>query len=63
MNPYFLDPNVEDTPTTHVLMPPMQQLLRNVSLWTDFFLRFGGLTSIVVAPEPLTKWLNDPNGM
>ena len=56
-NPLYMDPNLEHTPTTHTLLPPLTQLLRNVSLWTDYFFRWSALPSAVATPEPLSKYL------
>jgi len=60
-NPLFLDPRADHTPTTHVLMPQLPQLLRNVTVWTDYFFRWCtcGAPVIVSAPEPFAKLLND----
>ena len=56
-NPLYMDPNLEHTPTTHTLLPPLTQLLRNVTLWTDYFFRWSALPSAVATPEPLSKYL------
>lgn len=61
-NPLYMDPNGEDTPTTHILLPPLSQILRNVSIWSDYYFRWATLPSIGTTPEPLSKYLHD-NGM
>lgn len=43
-NPLYTNPD-------RVLLPPLSQLLRNVTIWSDFFLRWS--TSPSVAPIPL----------
>lgn len=56
-NPLYMDPNHEDTPTTHSLIPPLSQLLRNVTLWTDYFYRYCSLPTIVTPPTQLSDYL------
>jgi hypothetical protein len=54
-----MDPNNEDTPTTHVLLPTLSQLMRNVTLWTDYYFRWSTLPTMISTPEILTKYLNE----
>ena len=56
-NPLYMDPSHEDTPTTHSLIPPLSQLLRNVTLWTDYFYRYCSLPTIVTPPTQLSDYL------
>ncbi len=39
------------------LLPPLTQLLRNVSLWSDYFLRWSSVPSALSAPTVLSKQL------
>lgn len=59
INPLYMDPNLENTPTTHTLLPPLTQLLRNVALWTDYYFRWSALPSALSAPERLHKHLHE----
>jgi hypothetical protein len=61
-NPLYLDPNLENTPTAHVMLPSLTQLLRNVVLWNDYFLRWSPSNSILTAPEPLSRYLYSSSG-
>jgi hypothetical protein len=38
-------------------LPPLPQLLRNVSLWTDFFLRYSSVPSVPPIPTNLSPLL------
>ena len=58
-NPLYMDPLKDDTPTTPSLIPALSQLLRNVTLWTDFFYRYCPLTSIITPPSQLSQYLYD----
>jgi hypothetical protein len=58
-NPLYMDPFLENTPTTHSLIPPLSQLLRNVTLWTDYFFRYCPLPTIVTPPTQLSQYLYD----
>jgi hypothetical protein len=58
-NPLYMDPNLENTPTTHTLLPPLTQLLRNVALWTDYYFRWCALPSALAAPERLHSHLHE----
>ena len=35
-----MNPFAENTITTHVFLPPLPQILRNLTVWTDYFMRF-----------------------
>ena len=59
INPLYMNPNDEDTPTTHVLLPTLSQLMRNVTLWTDYYYRWATIPTMISAPEPITKYLHD----
>ncbi len=61
-NPLYLNPNLEHTPTTSVLLPPLTQLLRNVTLWTDYYFRWTTLPSMVSIPDTYSRYLYD-NGL
>jgi len=58
-NPLYMDPDHEHTPTAHTLLPPLTQLLRNVTLWADYYFRWSALPSHVTAPEPLNRFLHE----
>ena len=60
-SPLFMDPNAENSTTTHVLMPQLSQLLRSVTLWTDYFFRWSPYP-LVSPPETLSSLLYD-NGV
>jgi hypothetical protein len=58
LNPLFLDPNDEDNLiTTHVLMPMKSQLLRGVSIWSEYYFRYSPMNSNHCAPEHLHQFL------
>ncbi len=38
-----------------ILLPPLGQLLRGVSLWSDFFLRYSTVHSLPTLPSSLAK--------
>lgn len=59
VNPLYMDPNAEGTPTAHVLLPPLTQLLRNVTLWTDYYFRWCTLPSMPSVPKPLARHLSE----
>lgn len=59
LNPLYMDPCDEHTTTTHFLLPPLTQLLRNVTLWTDYYFRWSTLPTTITTPEPLAKYIND----
>jgi hypothetical protein len=40
-----------------LLMPPLFQLLRNVSLWTDFFCRWSSAPTVAPIPTHLSQHL------
>ena len=39
-SPLYMNPFADETSTTHVFLPPLGLLVRNVTLWTDYFFRF-----------------------
>lgn len=53
-NPRFLDVN---NASRGRLNPPISGLLRNVTLWTDYFLRWSSVPSIMVSSKAITKYL------
>jgi hypothetical protein len=55
-NPLFMNPAADNTTTTHVLLPPLGQLLRNVTLWTDYFFRWS-TTPTIAPPAQLAEAL------
>lgn len=38
-----------------LLLPPITQLLRNVTLWSDYYLRWSSVPSSLIAPTILSK--------
>jgi len=56
LNPLFMNPAADNTITTHVLLPPLGQLLRNVTLWTDYFFRWSA-TPTIAPPAQLADVL------
>lgn len=38
-----------------LLLPPITQLLRNVTLWSDYYLRWSSVPSALIAPTILSK--------
>ena len=40
------------------LLPPLSQLLRNVSIWPDYFLRWSSAPSIPTNPHYLDKYFH-----
>jgi hypothetical protein len=61
-SPFYLDPMSEDTPTTHIFLPPLAKILRNVSLWGEYFHRWSSVPTVVTPPEHISNILNN-NGM
>lgn len=47
-NPLYTDPSADNSTTTHVLLPPLPQILRSITFWTDYFFRWSGYP--IVAP-------------
>lgn len=56
-----MDPTIENTSTTYVLLPPLAQLMRNVTLWTDYFFRWS-FYPLEPPPERYAKLLYE-NGV
>lgn len=40
-----------------LLLPPLTQTLRNVTLWSEYFLRWSSVASVLFAPTVLSKQL------
>lgn len=40
-----------------LLLPPLTQMLRNVTLWSEYFLRWSSVASALFAPTVLSKQL------
>ncbi|CAE7562857.1 MTM1, partial [Symbiodinium microadriaticum] len=57
-NPQYLDPLSEDTPTTHLFLPPLAKILRNVTLWVEYFHRWSSVPTVVTPPECISNELN-----
>lgn len=52
-NPLYLDPSLPHAETGRLLFPPLVQMLRNVSLWTDYFFRWNiSSGNFLAAPLP-----------
>lgn len=49
-NPLYTNPD-------RVLLPPLSQLLRNVTIWSDFFLRWSTAPSVAPIPLQLSQHL------
>lgn len=53
-----MDPLHEDTPTTHILLPALSKILRNVCLWGDYFNRWSSIPTTITPPESVLSHLN-----
>jgi myotubularin-related protein 1/2 len=62
MNPLYVTYDENGRSGSKVLLPPLSQLMRNVRLWDDYFLRWSNVPSMLNAPVPLSKYLYDPHG-
>lgn len=51
VNPLYIDPDTESLPPGDLHLPPLTQLLRNVTLWSDYFFRWSPNVSASVPPE------------
>jgi len=58
-NPHYLDPFLEDTPTTHILLPNLSKILRNVTVWKEFFYRWSSVPSIIDPPHAIFREIHD----
>ena len=45
-SPHYMNPLHEDTPTTHILLPNLSKVLRNVTVWKEFFFRWSSVPSM-----------------
>lgn len=61
-SPHYLDPRLEGTPTTHLLLPNLSRLLRNVTVWKEFFYRWSAVPSLLDPPHVIFKEIHE-NGM
>ena len=62
-NPFYLDPSAEDSPTCTTFLPPLSELLRNVTLWTDYYYRWSALPTMIHPPSQLIGSLVNEAGM
>jgi hypothetical protein len=58
-SPHYLDPLLEDTPTTHILLPSLSKMLRNVVVWKDFFYRWSSVPSTIDPPHAIFSEIHD----
>ena len=58
-NPHYKDPLLEDTPTTHLLLPSLSKILRNVGVWKEFFFRWSAVPSFIDPPHAVSSELHD----
>eukprot|EP01035_Chromulina_nebulosa_P017038 gene17038-22546_t len=49
-NPFYMD--------EIVFLPPLSLLLRNISIWTDYYYRWSSVPSILTPPEPYHKYIS-----
>lgn len=63
LNPLYMHSqgNRKQAPTISnqhtLLLPPVTQLLRNVTLWSDYYLRWSSVPSALTAPTILSRHL------
>ena len=58
-NPHYLSPFLEDTPTTHILLPNLSKVLRNVAIWKEFFFRWSSVPSLIDPPHAIFSEVHD----
>ena len=61
-NPFYLSPYEEDTTTLITFLPPVSEILRNVTLWSDYYFRWSAVPTLVVPPDELLFSLVDEAG-
>ncbi len=59
---HYMSPFLEDTPTTHLLLPNLSKVLRNVKVWKEYFFRWSSVPSLIDPPQVIFKELHE-NGM
>ena len=62
-NPFYLDPHEENTTTLIHLLPPLSQILRNVTLWSDYWCRWSATPTLINIPSELVSSMVTENGM
>lgn len=58
-NPHFMNPLLEDSPTHHILLPNISKVLRNVSIWKEYFFRWSAVPSMIDPPHAIFSELHD----
>lgn len=61
-SPHYMDPFLEGTPTTHIFLPSLSKVLRNVTVWKDFFFRWSSVHSLIDPPHVVFSEIHD-NGV
>jgi hypothetical protein len=61
-NPFYLSPFDEDTTTLMTFLPPPSEMLRNVTLWTDYWCRWAALPTMIVPPSELITSVIEESG-
>jgi len=52
-NPFYLSPYEENTTTLMTFLPPASEMLRNVTLWSDYWSRWAAVPTMIVPPSEL----------
>lgn len=61
-NPFYLSPYEENTTTLMTFLPPLSELLRNVTLWTDYYCRWSTFPTLIIPPNELLYSIVDEIG-
>lgn len=61
-NPFYLSPYEEDTTTLMTFLPPPSEMLRNVTMWTDYWCRWASLPTLITPPTELLSSICEETG-